>query len=232
MNKFLKLIGMIIITTLLVEIITGCSIFPFLNKNDFNMKVVAKASLRDQNMTKEDALDKTQLIISSRLKALGINKYKIDRDSKNNFIIRIQKPEYSISQEIIDVITKTALLEFKIVEELDNDGYYTLSPALITGDKLSNAKAGYDSNGQVVVQFNFNSEGAKEFKKITSENIGKQMAILLDGEVISAPIIKSVIEADGIIESIDTIEEAKEIALALQTGALPVNLEIKDVSLK
>ena len=200
--------------------------------NAFNMKVLIKTSLRDQSMTNEDALDKTQLIISSRLKALGINRFKIDRDYDNNFIIQIQMPKDSDSQKIITVITKTCLLEFKIVEELEANGNYKLGPTLITGDKLISAKAGYDSNGNIVVQFSFNSEGAKEFEKITSENIGKQLAIVLDDQVKSAPVIRSAIADDGEIESIGTIEEAKDIALALQTGALPVNLEILDIFLE
>jgi len=232
MNKLLKLTGIIIISVLLIGVITGCSIFPFLNKNDFNMKAVIKTSFKDQSMTNSEALDKTQIIISSRLKALGISKYKIDRDANNNFIIQIQIPKDTDSQIIIASITKTCLLEFKIVEGYDDDNNYKLGPTLITGDKIINAKAGYNSNGQVVVQFSFNSEGAKEFEKITSANIGNQMAIVLDGEIKSAPFIRSAISDSGVIESIGSLQEAKDIALILQTGALPVTLEIQDIFLK
>ena len=74
----------------------------------------------------------------------------------------------------------------------------------------------------------FNAEGTKEFEKITTENVGKQLAIVLDGEVKSAPRIQSAISGDAVIENIGSLEEAKDVALVLQTGALPVNLEIQE----
>ncbi|MHB8280238.1 MAG: protein translocase subunit SecD, partial [Candidatus Humimicrobiaceae bacterium] len=151
----------------------------------------------------------------------------VTKDFSNNIVIQL--PGVDNSDKAVEVIGKTAQLEFKIVEGYDDNGNYKLGPTLITGDKLANAKAGYDNNGQVIVQFSFNSEGAKEFEKITSANIGKQLAIVLDGQVKSAPVIKSVIAGDGVIESIKSLEEAKDIALVLQTGALPVNLEIQEV---
>jgi len=99
---------------------------------------------------------------------------------------------------------------------------------LMTGDKLAKAQAGYDPNGSIVVSMAFTSQGQTEFAKVTSENVGKQLAIVLDGEMKSAPRINSAIEGDAVIEGIDTLEEAQDIALVLQTGALPVNLEIQE----
>lgn len=232
MNRFLKIIITTIISVLLIAIITGCSLLQVSNENTFNVKVLAKTSFRDPSITNNDALSKTKLIISNRLKALGINKFKIDIDSNNNFIIQMQIPKENDSQQIITFITKTWLLEFRILEGADDEGNPILGPVLITGDKLSGANAGYDNNGQVIVQFSFDSEGAKIFEKITSENIGRQLAIVLDDEIKSAPVIQAVISSDGVIENIGSLEEAKDIALVLQTGALPVNLEVQDVFLK
>lgn len=174
-----------------------------------------------------DAIDKAMLIMLNRIDKLGISEPLVTKDFSNNIVIQL--PGVDNPDKAVEVIGKTAILEFKIVEGYDENNNYKLGPTLITGDKLASAKAGYDSNGQVVVQFSFNSEGAKEFEKITSDNIGKQLAIVLDGEVKSAPVIKSVISGDGVIENIGSLEEAKDIALVLQTGALPVNLEIQEV---
>jgi len=174
-----------------------------------------------------DAIDKAMLIILNRIDKLGISEPLVTKDYSNNVVVQL--PGVDDPDKAVEVIGKTAQLEFKIVEGTDDKGNYKLGSTLITGDKLSNAKAGYDSNGQVVVQFSFNSEGAALFEKITSENIGKQLAIVLDGEVKSAPVIKSAISGNGVIENIGSLEEAKDIALVLQTGALPVNLEIQEV---
>ena len=174
-----------------------------------------------------DAIDKAMLIMLNRIDKLGISEPLVTKDFSNNIVIQL--PGVDNPDKAVEIIGKTAILEFKIVEGYDENNNYKLGPTLITGDKLASAKAGYDSNGQVVVQFSFNSEGAKEFEKITSENIGKQLAIVLDGEVKSAPVIKSVISGNGVIENIGSLEEAKDIALVLQTGALPVNLEIQEV---
>ena len=173
------------------------------------------------------AIDKAMLIMLNRIDKLGISEPLVTKDFSSNIVVQL--PGVDDPDKAVEVIGKTAQLEFRIVEGYDEKNNYQLGPVLITGDKLSNAKAGYDSNGQVVVQFSFNSEGAKEFEKITTENIGKQLAIVLDGEVKSAPVIRSAIAGDGVIESISSLEEANEIALVLETGALPVNLEIQEV---
>ncbi|HAX17583.1 MAG TPA: protein translocase subunit SecD [Actinobacteria bacterium] len=172
------------------------------------------------------AIDKAMLIILNRIDKLGISEPLVTKDYSNNIVIQL--PGVEDPERAVDVIGKTAQLEFRILEGVDSDGNPQLGPVLITGDKLSGANAGYDNSGKVVVQFSFNSEGAQMFEKITSENIGKQLAIVLDGEIKSAPVIRAVISSDGVIENIGSLEEAKDIALVLQTGALPVNLEIQE----
>lgn len=174
-----------------------------------------------------DAIDKAMLIMLNRIDKLGISEPLITKDFSSNIVVQL--PGVDNPDKAVEVIGQTAQLEFRIVEGYDAQNNYKLGPVLITGDKLSSAKAGYDSNGQVVVQFSFNPEGAKEFEKITSANIGKQLAIVLDGQVKSAPVIRSAISNSGVIESISSLQEAKDIALVLQTGALPVNLEIQEV---
>jgi preprotein translocase subunit SecD len=172
------------------------------------------------------ALDKAQLIILNRIDKLGISEPLVTRDYNKNLIIQL--PGVSDREKAIEVIGKTAQLEFKIVQSVDDQGNPVLGPTLMTGDKLVKAAAGYSSSGQIIVSMSFNAEGQKQFEKITTENVGKQLAIVLDGEVKSAPTIKTAISGDAVIENIGTLDEAKNIALVLQTGSLPVNLEMQE----
>jgi len=74
----------------------------------------------------------------------------------------------------------------------------------------------------------FTAEGQQEFSQITADNVGKMLAIVLDGEIKSSPVINTAITGDAVIEGIGSLEEANNIALVLRTGALPVNLEIEE----
>jgi len=106
-----------------------------------------------------------------------------------------------------------------------------VGPVLLTGDKLARASAGYDNNGQIIVSLSFKQEGAGAFEDITTNNIGEQLAIVLDEEIKSAPFINVPISGgDAVIEGINSLDEANDITLVLQTGALPVNLVIEESS--
>jgi len=174
----------------------------------------------------DEAISKAELIILNRIDKLGISEPLVTRDLNRDIIVQL--PGVSDPQKAIEIIGKTAQLEFKILEKMDENNNPVLGPTLMTGDKLVKSLAGYDSAGKIIVSMSFNAEGTKEFEKITTENVGKQLAIVLDGEVKSAPRIQSAISGDAVIENIGTLDEAKNIALVLQTGALPVNLEIQE----
>ncbi|MHB1275179.1 MAG: preprotein translocase subunit SecD, partial [Candidatus Humimicrobiaceae bacterium] len=208
-----------IVTILVFAVITGLAIWSILSfpiKLGLDLKggtqVILKATQLQQASTSDstaantqkgnassDAIDKAMLIMLNRIDKLGISEPLVTKDFSSNIVIQL--PGVDNPDKAVEVIGKTAQLEFRIVEGYDEQNNYKLGPVLITGDKLSNAKAGYDSNGQVIVQFSFNSEGAKEFEKITAANIGKQLAIVLDGQVKSAPVIRSAIAGDGVIEN-------------------------------
>jgi len=101
----------------------------------------------------------------------------------------------------------------------------------LTGDDLARAVAGYDNYGAIRVALSFKGEGVEKFAEITSENIGRNLAIVLDEEIESAPYIKVPIEdGEAEITGIDSIEEAKNIEIVLQTGALPITLQLEESS--
>jgi len=103
--------------------------------------------------------------------------------------------------------------------------YYQLrSAAAVTGRDLRNARPTLDENNQPAVSFTLNTEGGRKFGKITGENIGRQLAIVLDGRVQSAPRLEDRITTDGRIHGSFTQQEAQDLSLILRSGSLPATL--------
>ena len=102
--------------------------------------------------------------------------------------------------------------------------YLVRRVAAVTGRDLRNARPSLDENNQPAVSFSLNREGARKFGRVTGENIGRQLAIILDGRVVSAPTIQSRITAEGQITGAFTQQEVQDLALVLRSGALPASL--------
>ena len=102
--------------------------------------------------------------------------------------------------------------------------YLVKKVAAVTGRDLRNARASLDENNQPAVSFTLSNEGGRKFGKVTSENIGRQLAIVLDGRVQSAPRIDGRITTDGRITGSFTPEEVQNLSLILRSGALPASL--------
>jgi preprotein translocase subunit SecD len=94
----------------------------------------------------------------------------------------------------------------------------------VTGRDLRNARPSLDENSRPAVSFSFNNEGAIKFGQFTGANINRQLAIVLDNRVYSAPNINSRIDGDGIIQGSFTQQEAGDLSLVLRSGALPAGL--------
>src|SRR5204863_8497217 len=95
----------------------------------------------------------------------------------------------------------------------------------VTGRDLRNARPSLDENNQPAVSFTLNNEGGRKFGNVTGENVGRQLAIILDGRVQSAPRIDSRISTDGRITATFTNEEVQNLSLILRSGALPAKLD-------
>jgi preprotein translocase subunit SecD len=102
--------------------------------------------------------------------------------------------------------------------------YLVRRVAAVTGRDLRNARPTLDENNQPAVSFTLNTEGARKFGRVTGDNIGRQLAIVLDGRVQSAPRIESRITSDGRITGSFTQEEVQNLSLILRSGALPASL--------
>ncbi|MDY3868375.1 MAG: protein translocase subunit SecD [Pyramidobacter sp.] len=110
----------------------------------------------------------------------------------------------------------------------DEDGtIYLLGKVYLTGKELSNARQEYDQLGRPDIALEFSSEGADLFEKATEATVGRQLAIVLDGAVISAPRVNERISGGkAVITGRFSVEEARSVAIMLRAGALPVNVEI------
>jgi preprotein translocase subunit SecD len=103
--------------------------------------------------------------------------------------------------------------------------YVVRRVAVVTGRDLRNAKPTLDENNRPAVSFSLNQEGARKFGRATGDNIGKRLAIILDGRVQSAPVIESRITDEGRITSgTFTQQETQDLSLVLRSGALPASL--------
>jgi preprotein translocase subunit SecD len=102
--------------------------------------------------------------------------------------------------------------------------YLVKRVAAVEGRDLRSARPGIDSAGRPAVNFTLNSEGARKFGDVTGANIGRNLAIILDNRVQTAPVINGRITADGIIEGIGSQEEVQDLSLILRSGSLPAQL--------
>jgi preprotein translocase subunit SecD len=121
-----------------------------------------------------------------------------------------------------------------VLPEMDREGKvvrrYQLGPAELTGRAISSARANVDSNGQWLVEFRLNSKGSTEFDALAAKNVGRQVAIDLDGVVKSAPTIQQAeFNGRGQITGDFSQGDAKDLALVLRYGSLPVQLERQSV---
>jgi preprotein translocase subunit SecD len=114
-----------------------------------------------------------------------------------------------------------------VAKEEESGRFYLLGAAYVTGEHLVDAKTSYDSLGRPTVNLKFSREGAKLFDEATAANVGKQIAILLDGVVISAPVVQERISGgEAQISGRFTTASAQRLAIMLRAGALPVSVKV------
>lgn len=165
-------------------------------------------------------MDTLQEIMENRINRLGVSEPVIQKSGTDRLIIEI--PGIKNPDDAINMMGKTALLEFKIQND---DGTY--GPTLLTGKSLVKAEAKIDQMGRPEIAFELDGDGATIFANITRENIGKNLAIFLDGENLTAPKINQEIAGgSGVITGSFKMEEARKTASLLNSGALPAKVDI------
>lgn len=161
------------------------------------------------------AIDQTIKVIERRIDGLGVVEPLVQRQGSNRIIVEL--PGISDAQAAIDAIGKTALLEFK----------NPFGETVMTGANLRDAHLTQDQWGRWAIGFQLDREGTAIFRDLTQRYLGQVISIVLDGEVLIAPSVNSVItDGEGIIEGAFTSDEAQNYAILLRSGALPIPLEV------
>jgi preprotein translocase subunit SecD len=158
------------------------------------------------------------------IKREAVLEFKIVEDAGPSKETLLAKYEVSTPEELIQKGLKLHTGE----TGNENEKYFvTENEAQVTGQYLSDARLTFDEFGRPSVGFNFRGEGATKFGALTEKNKNRRLAIVLDGVVKSAPVIEERITSRGIIRGSFTLDEAKDLALVLRSGALPVPVNVE-----
>ena len=188
-------------------------------------------------------------ILGDRINSLGTTEPTIQRQGVDRILVQV--PGLQNSQRLISILGQTAKLKFQLACDSQPTGAGQRPPlnceawprkenpaqtmwvqtgrkAVVSGEYLTDAQPGFDQrDGQPIVTFRFNTKGGVAFGDLTRKNVGRQFAIVLDGEVMSAPVIQTaILGGSGQISGNFTVPEANDLALVLRSGALPAELTI------
>ena len=195
------------------------------------------APLMVQTIEKE-AVTQAIETLRSRVDTFGVAEPLIQQSGTDRIIL--QMPGISDVEAVKKVVGNVAKLEFRLVpagvttggvgtttlRSKSGEPYVVEDQALMTGDAVDDARVDIDQNGQVRVLLKLSASGSQTFARITSENIGRQLAIILNGVVNSAPTIQSAITGGSAEITGFNMEEARELKIVLKSGALPAPLEV------
>jgi protein-export membrane protein SecD len=208
-------------------------------------------SLSDEAVTvlTRDAVARSLEVVRRRIDELGTREPSIQRQGENRIIVQV--PGETDPARLASVITQAARMTFNLVDDEadiaawqrgetrpgwrlvpspgDAGGFLVIQTTpIVTGEQLVNAQQNFDGEtGNPVVAFQLNNRGAVDFGRASTENRGERFAIVLDDEVVSAPVIRTPITTgSGQIEGGFTTETALDLALMLRAGALPAKLQV------
>ena len=205
--------------------------------------IIITLSEAEKLATDDRTIQQSLEIIRRRVDEVGTREPTIQRQGDRRILIQV--PGIGSAAELKALIGTTAQLTFHPVVSRTQDGdtnpgprnviypsldeggtYYVLEETpVVSGEELVDAQPAFDQNGRPAVNFRFNPTGARKFGDYTAENIGSPFAIVLDSEVISAPVIQSHIPGgSGIITGSFTVEESTQLAVLLRAGALPAEM--------
>ncbi len=204
------------------------------------------------NQAVTQAMDTATEVVRKRIDALGTREPTIIRQGSDRIVVQV--PGLKDPTALKNLLGQTAKLEFKLVDDsalasdiqqgiilpgdelvpfLDpaKDGAIPLAVRRlggIKGDQLANAQQGFDDrNNSPIVNITFDQQGGAKFARLTTENVGKRFAIVLDGKVLSAPVIQEpIIGGQARISGSFTVQTANQLAISLRSGALPVDLKV------
>ncbi|MBQ9407491.1 MAG: protein translocase subunit SecD [Desulfovibrio sp.] len=211
------------------------------------LRFVAQLSEQEVRRLEELTLDQALRTIRNRIDQFGVAEPDIRKQAGNR--IQVQLPGISDPRRAVQIIGQTAHLEFHLVRDDVDVGKPMLPPgvvvlpmqerngqtrqiaverdAMLTGEDVTDARPAFDNLNQAYVTLNFNAHGARIFERVTGENVGRGMAIVLDGTVYSAPVIRERIGGGrASISGSFTTAEAQDLAIVLRAGSLPAPVSV------
>ncbi|MEM7538183.1 MAG: protein translocase subunit SecD [Chloroflexota bacterium] len=221
-------------------------------------QVLLESALGEGVEPEEGAMETAKLIIENRVNGLGVAEAIVQLQGTSRIIIEL--PGVDNPDQAVETLRSTGQLEFidaagqelfqgMVINTTNNptlasdrlataDGSTevfipypdVIFETVMTGEILQNALATQGEFGQWEIGFQLTSEGSGQFFEYTSANIGQPLAIVLDGYVLSAPTIQAAISDNGVITGQFTQDEADSLAVQMRYGALPVPLEVVDIS--
>ena len=213
--------------------------------NNNTMKIVINEIFKKN--IKESAIKQSLEIVRKRIDESGTKEPLIQRSGKKRILLQL--PGIKDPERIKELLGTTAKLTFHMIDDDDTISlkanrapfgkiivadfynpeikYLVEKKSRVGGENLVDAKASFDPQEGHAVSFRFDTTGAQKFGKATSENVGKRFAVILDGVVITAPVINTAITGgSGIITGNFTSQEAADLSVLLRAGALPAPLSI------
>jgi protein-export membrane protein SecD len=204
--------------------------------NEFKLSLSKYGLIEIKTSSQDQALE----IVRRRVDEVGTNEPNILKRGNNRILVEL--PGLDDPMRIKSLLGKTANLTFRFVTQKNNDTFGTeilqfedgISEAMVSkriilnGENLLDAQPQMNNQtNETVVSFTLDRVGAKRFGKATSTGVGKQLAIVLDGKIVSAPVIRDTIASgNGQISGNFTFQSATDLALLLRSGALPAPLNI------
>lgn len=197
-------------------------------------QVLLKANMQElEPEDHKDALESSKEIINRRIDLFGINESVVQTSVvEDDYRIIVELPGVSDINQALDLIGATAQLDFRELtaeaKATDSATFNDFIKTELTGKNLKRSRVEFDQNtGQPNVSLEFDQEGAKLFEEITTRNVNYPVGIFLDQYPVTTPVVNTPI-SDGraVISGSFTIDEAKDVSIQLNAGALPVPIEI------
>ena len=204
--------------------------------NEFRLTFSKYGIVEIKNSSQDQAIE----IVRRRVDEVGTNEPNILK--RGNDRILVELPGLDDPMRIKSLLGKTANLTFRFVTQNENDTFgveklsyegtenedFVSKRIILSGDNLLDAQPQMNNQtNETVVSFTLDRVGAKRFGKATSTGVGKQLAIVLDGKIVSAPVIRdAIVSGNGQISGNFTFQSATDLALLLRSGALPAPLNI------
>ena len=229
-KSLIKIVAIVIVAAVLAYVtlygfqIAGYKIIPIKKAIKLGLdlrggvSVLLEAKPKPGEKINDEKMSGAENVIRGRIDQLGVTEPVIVRQGDTRILVEL--PGVKDSERALEIIGKTASLQFVSPD----------SEVILTGDNVRDAKAVYGEQNEPLVSLKLDSEGAKKFAEATEKYFDQPIAIMLDEQLISAPTVKAVItNGEAVITNMQSIENAAELAALIRAGALPVDLEQRQV---